>query len=51
VRGFTEAGVTELTFYNDDRPREALGRARFLTGAYYRLSGVAPYLELVARKT
>ena len=51
VRGFTESGVTELTFYNDDRPRETLGRARFLIGAYYRLSGVAPYLELVARKT
>jgi hypothetical protein len=51
VRGFAEAGVTELTFYDDDRPRETLGRARVRTGAYYRLSGVAPYLELVARKT
>jgi len=50
VRGFAAAGVTELTFYDDDRPRETLGRARVLTGAYYRLSGVAPYLELVARK-
>jgi hypothetical protein len=51
VRGFAAAGVTELTFYDDDRPRETLGRARVRTGAYYRLSGVAPYLELAARKT
>ena len=51
VRGFAAAGVTELTFCDDDRPRETLGRARVRTGAYYRLSGVAPYLELVARKT
>jgi 2-polyprenyl-3-methyl-5-hydroxy-6-metoxy-1,4-benzoquinol methylase len=50
VRGFAAAGVSELTFYDDDRPRETLGRARALTGAYYRLTGVAPYLELVARK-
>jgi len=27
-----------------------LGRLRVLTGAYYRWSGVTPYLELVARK-
>lgn len=51
VRGFAAAGVTALTFYDDDRPRESLSRARVLTRAYYRLSGVAPYLELVARKT
>jgi hypothetical protein len=42
--------VSELTLYDDDWPRETLGRARVLTSAYYRLSGVAPYLELVARK-
>ena len=51
VRAFAAAGVTALTFYDDDRPRETLGRLRVLTGAYYRLSGVAPYLEVVARKT
>jgi SAM-dependent methyltransferase len=50
VRAFRAAGVTALTFYDDDRPRETLGRLRLLTGAYYRLSGVAPYLELVARR-
>ena len=50
VRSFAAAGVTDLTFYDDDRPRETLGRLRVLTGTYYRLSGVAPYLELVARK-
>ena len=51
VRAFTAAGVTELTFYDGDRPRETRGRARVLLGAYYRLSGVAPYIELVARQT
>jgi SAM-dependent methyltransferase len=50
VRAFAVAGVTDLTFYDDDPPRETLGRLRVLTGVYYRLSGVAPYLELVARK-
>jgi len=50
VKSFAAAGVRDLTFYADDRPRETLGRLRLLTGAYYRLSGVAPYLELVARK-
>jgi 2-polyprenyl-3-methyl-5-hydroxy-6-metoxy-1,4-benzoquinol methylase len=50
VRAFAAAGVTDLTFYDDDRPRETLGRLRVLTGAYYRWSGVTPYLELVARK-
>ena len=50
VRAFRAAGVTALRFHDDDRPRETLGRLRVLTGAYYRLSGVAPYLEVVARK-
>jgi SAM-dependent methyltransferase len=50
VKSFAAAGVKDLRFYDDDRPRETLGRLRLLTGAYYRLSGVAPYLELVARK-
>lgn len=50
VRSFAAAGVRDLTFYDDDRPRETLGRLRLITGAYYRLSGVAPYLELIARK-
>jgi hypothetical protein len=50
VRAFAAAGVTDLTFYDDDRPRETMGRLRVLIGAYYRLSGVTSYLELVARK-
>ncbi len=50
VRAFAVAGVRDLTFYDDDRPRETLSRLRALTGVYYRLSGVTPYLELVARK-
>ncbi len=50
VRAFAAAGVTDLTFYDDDRPSETLGRLRVLTGAYDRLSGVASYLELVAKK-
>jgi 2-polyprenyl-3-methyl-5-hydroxy-6-metoxy-1,4-benzoquinol methylase len=50
VRAFRAAGVTALTFHDDDRPRETLGRLRLVTGLYYRVSGVAPYLEVVARK-
>jgi len=50
VRAFQVAGVTALTFHRDDRPRETLGGLRALTGAYYRLSGIAPFIEVVARK-
>ena len=50
MRAFAAAGVTALTFYDDAQPREMLGRLRLLTGAYYRLSRVAPYIEVVARK-
>jgi len=50
VRAFQSAGVTALTFHRDDRPRETLGRLRVLTGAYYRLSGIAPFIEVIARK-
>ena len=50
ARAFVDAGVTGLTFHRDDRPRETLGRLRALTSAWYRLSGVAPYVEVVARK-
>ena len=51
VRAFSAAGVTDVTFHSGDRPREMLSRVRFLSGAYYRLLRVTPYLELVARKT
>ena len=50
VRAFRAAGVTALTFYTDDRPRESLSRLRPLTGLYYRAFRVVPFLELVARK-
>ena len=39
-----------MTFTTVPVKAETLGRLRVLTGAYYRLSGVAPYLELVAKK-
>lgn len=50
VRAFRAAGVTALAFHDDEPRRESLGRLRLLTDVYYRAFGVAPFLELVARK-
>jgi SAM-dependent methyltransferase len=50
ARDFARAGVTALTRFDADRPRESVGPLRVLTGAYYRLFGIAPFIELVARK-
>ena len=50
-RAFRAAGVMALTFHGgDDRPRESAGPLRGLLGLYYRLSGVSPFIEAVARK-
>lgn len=49
-RAFALAGVTTFARYDDDRPREALGPIRVLTAAWYRLPGISPFLELLARK-
>lgn len=50
ARAFGDAGVTALTVLDEDRPRESGGRLQPLTGAYYRLLGVSPFIELIARK-
>jgi SAM-dependent methyltransferase len=50
-RAFRAAGVMVLTFHGcDDRPRESVGPFRRVLGLYYRLSGVLPFIEVVARK-
>jgi hypothetical protein len=50
-RAFRAAGVIALTFHGgDDRPRESVGPFRRVFGLYYRLSGVSPFIEIVARK-
>jgi SAM-dependent methyltransferase len=49
-RAFARAGVEELRFHDDEPPRESRGPLRVPLGLYYRLSGVAPFIELVARK-
>jgi hypothetical protein len=49
-RAFARAGVTELRFHDDEPPRESAGPLRAPIGLYYRLSGVSPFIELVARK-
>lgn len=49
-RAFARAGVRDLRFHDDAPPRESLGPLRAPIGLYYRLSGVSPFIELVARK-
>ena len=49
-RAFACAGVVDLRFHDDAAPRESLGPLRVPIGLYYRLSGVSPFIEVVARK-
>jgi ubiquinone/menaquinone biosynthesis C-methylase UbiE len=49
-RAFRRVGVRDLRFHDDAPPRESLGPLRVPIGLYYRLSGVTPFIELVARK-
>ena len=49
-RAFARAGLRDLRFHDDAPPRESLGPLRVPIGLYYRLSGVSPFIELVARK-
>jgi SAM-dependent methyltransferase len=49
-RAFAHAGVHELSFHDDEPPRESVGPLRAPIGLYYRLSGVSPFIEVVARK-
>jgi SAM-dependent methyltransferase len=48
-RAFARAGVGDLRFYDDAPARESVGPLRVPIGLYYRLSGVSPFIELVAR--
>lgn len=50
VRAFGRAGVDDLTFHDNDRPRESGSRLWPLLRWYYRLSGVTPFIEIVARR-
>ncbi len=49
-RAFFRVGVSELRFFAEERPRESLGPLRLPLGLYYRLSGISPFIELVAIK-
>lgn len=49
-RAFARAGVRDLRFHDDAPPRESVGPLRVPISLYYRLSGVSPFIELVARK-
>jgi ubiquinone/menaquinone biosynthesis C-methylase UbiE len=49
-RAFERAGVDDLRFHDDAAPRESVGPLRVPIGLYYRVSGVSPFIELVARK-
>ncbi len=49
-RAFARAGVSDLHFHDDAPARESVGPLRVPIGLYYRLSGVSPFIELVARR-
>lgn len=49
-RAFAGAGVDRLELYADTRPREARGPFAPLAALYYRLPGMTPFIEMVARK-
>jgi ubiquinone/menaquinone biosynthesis C-methylase UbiE len=49
-RAFARAGVRDVRFYGDEPPRESVGPLRVPIGLYYRLTGLSPFIELVACK-
>jgi len=49
-RAFADAGVPDLVFLDDERPRESAGPLRGPLRLYYQLTGIAPFIELVAVK-
>jgi ubiquinone/menaquinone biosynthesis C-methylase UbiE len=49
-RAFARAGLRDLRFHDGEPPRESAGPLRVPIGLYYRLTGVSPFIELVARK-
>lgn len=50
-RAFARAGVLDVVLYEDTPARESVGPLRGLSGLYYRVPGIAPFIELVARKS
>lgn len=50
AREFRRQGVRDLRFFDHETPRESIGRLWPVLKHYYRLTGVAPFVELVARK-
>lgn len=48
ARVFRAAGVTRIVFFDDERPRELLGPLGGVMALYYRVTGLAPFVELVA---
>jgi 2-polyprenyl-3-methyl-5-hydroxy-6-metoxy-1,4-benzoquinol methylase len=49
-RAFGRVGVRDVAFYADTPARESVGRLGGLGAAYYRVTGVSPFIELVARR-
>ena len=49
-RAFARAGVSDVRFFAEERPRESVGPLWLPIGFYYRLSGVSPFVELLAIK-
>ena len=49
-RAFALEGVRDLRFHDDAPARESVGPLRGPIGLYDRLSGISPFIELVARK-
>jgi len=49
-RAFGKAGIADLTFHDHDRPRESGGRLWPLLRIYYRVTGIAPFIEIVGRR-
>ena len=47
---FRAAGIPALEFLDNDRPRESRGPLWPLLRIYYALTGVTPFIEIVARK-
>jgi hypothetical protein len=49
-RAFARAGATSATLHDATPARESVGPLRRLSGAYYRVTGMSPFIELVVRK-
>jgi 2-polyprenyl-3-methyl-5-hydroxy-6-metoxy-1,4-benzoquinol methylase len=49
-RAFARAGAPAVTLHDATPARESVGPLRRLSGAYYRVTGTSPFIELVVRK-